>query len=253
VSFDASTSQDPDGGPLTYAWDLDGDGQYDDATGPTAARVYAVGAVTVRLRVTDQHGSSAVATRTITSVNTAPTLTRVTAYPAGGFSVGQTLGFDAAGTDPQQTLPASAFSFRMLRQDCRSGCRRVEVRRWTGTLTGQFVVPAMPYPSRLFLVATVRDAQGETGSRELRIDPKPVRLRVRTGAGLSVTVAGTSHRGGWAGRVVAGTRVRLSAPRVQVRDGVRWRFVRWSDGGARSHVLQVWDQKVSVRAIYRRG
>jgi hypothetical protein len=31
VSFDGSSSDDPDGDTLSYAWDLDGDGKVDDA------------------------------------------------------------------------------------------------------------------------------------------------------------------------------------------------------------------------------
>ena len=127
--------------------------------------------------------------------NTAPTVTRVTAYPAGGFYVGQTLGFDAAATDPQQALPDSAYSFAMERQDCDSGCPRVLVRTWTGVGSGQFVVPELPYPSHLYLVATATDAHGATGRGELRIDPRPVALTVKATRKLRVDVDGEDRTG----------------------------------------------------------
>ena len=40
VDFDASASNDPNGDALSYPWDLDGDGQFDDATGVSAEEVY---------------------------------------------------------------------------------------------------------------------------------------------------------------------------------------------------------------------
>ncbi len=62
VTF-SSTSGDPDG-PLTgIQWDLDADGQYDDASGPVVSRAYATGARTVRLLVTDSRGATAAAER----------------------------------------------------------------------------------------------------------------------------------------------------------------------------------------------
>ena len=39
VALDVSGSSTADGGPLTYAWDLDGDGDFDDAAGPTTPLV----------------------------------------------------------------------------------------------------------------------------------------------------------------------------------------------------------------------
>ena len=59
MHFDASGSTDPNNDTLQYAWDLDGDGAYDDSTRPRPSRTYTQeGKVTVRLRVTDPAGLS---------------------------------------------------------------------------------------------------------------------------------------------------------------------------------------------------
>jgi PKD domain len=58
VTF-VSYSHDPDGRISGQAWDTDGDGAFDDATGPIATRTFAVpGQKTVTLRVVDDRGAA---------------------------------------------------------------------------------------------------------------------------------------------------------------------------------------------------
>ena len=62
VGLDASGSTDPDGEPLTYRWDLDGDGAFTDAGGVVAPWTYPdAGEVIVGLQVTDAFGLTAIA------------------------------------------------------------------------------------------------------------------------------------------------------------------------------------------------
>lgn len=56
---------DPDGGRTEQAWDLDGDGLFDDAFGPSASRTFAAGSRRVSLQVTDNEGRVAVRRRTL--------------------------------------------------------------------------------------------------------------------------------------------------------------------------------------------
>jgi PKD repeat protein len=64
-----SLSTDPDGTIAELAWDLDGDGAYDDATGADPTQAYATaGTYTVGLRATDNEGTTDVDLRELTVV-----------------------------------------------------------------------------------------------------------------------------------------------------------------------------------------
>jgi PKD repeat protein/type 1 glutamine amidotransferase len=101
VSFTA-TATDPDGDtPLTYAWDLDGDGTV-DATDPNPTFTYtSPGAYFASVTVTDATGSDAVAGVTVTVGNTAPTVT-IAGPPDGGFfDFGDEIAWAVDVTDPE--------------------------------------------------------------------------------------------------------------------------------------------------------
>ncbi len=67
VNFSGLASFDPNGTITAYAWDLDGDGEFDDAFTATTSRTFtSAGEFLVRLRVTDNEGASASASTTIT-------------------------------------------------------------------------------------------------------------------------------------------------------------------------------------------
>jgi len=86
ITLDASNSTDVDGSITSYEWDLDGDGNYDDATGPEVDTEFnATGSVTVGLRVTDDDGATDTAT---VSVNVTEQARRIsTAQPGFEFAV----------------------------------------------------------------------------------------------------------------------------------------------------------------------
>ena len=113
VTF-TDTSTDSDGSIASRAWDLDGDGQYDDATGVTATRAYATaGPVIVGLRVVDDDAAPATTTRTVTVQSAPPPVNNP---PAAAFTVssttpaaGQTVTFTDTSTDSDGSIASRAW------------------------------------------------------------------------------------------------------------------------------------------------
>ncbi len=74
--LDATGSSDPDADTLTYEWDLDDDGAFDDATGtaPNFDMVGQDGVFDIHLRVTDEHGAFDTDSSTVTVLNVPPSV-----------------------------------------------------------------------------------------------------------------------------------------------------------------------------------
>jgi len=75
ITFDASTSYDPDGSMTFYEWDFTGDAEYDVSSNePTASWTWLDDYLgNVRLRITDDVGLTATTTAEVTVLNVAPT------------------------------------------------------------------------------------------------------------------------------------------------------------------------------------
>ncbi|HEX2506226.1 MAG TPA: PQQ-dependent sugar dehydrogenase, partial [Gaiellaceae bacterium] len=240
VSFDGTGSSDPDpGDTLSYAWDLDADGQFDDSAAAQPSFTYAAGNYTVRLRVSDQAGASSTDSVTISSGNTPPDATILTPAATTRWAVGDVISFSGSASDPQQgTLPASSLSWSLVMHHCfdETTCHTHPLQTYAGQSAGSFTAPDHEYPSHLELRLTATDAGGLTDTESIRLDPRTVVLTFETDpAGLQLTVGSSSAAAPFSRTVIVGSSSSVSAPSPQTSGGSSYVFSSWSDGGAQAH------------------
>ena len=108
VQFDATGSSDPDpGDSLSYAWDLDDDGEFDDSSSATPTHTYgAAGTYTPSVMVTDIRGASATASVSIDAGNSPPTPTIDAPTSDLSWAVGDEIAFAGYARDAEDGTPA---------------------------------------------------------------------------------------------------------------------------------------------------
>jgi uncharacterized repeat protein (TIGR01451 family) len=238
VSFDGSRSSDPDGDNITYAWDLDGDGAFDDSHSASTSYTYPAGSYTVKLRVTDSRGASSTASVTINSSESAPTAT-INTPPAGTtWKVGDTISFSGSATDQQDgPLPASRLSWTVLLHHCPSSCHIHTIQTFSGVASGSFVAPDHGYPSYLELQLTATDSAGLQDTKSVNLDPITVPLTFESSPSkLQLVVGGTTSVTPFSRRVIVGSNNSVSAP-DQTYGTLSYIFSGWSDSGAQTHQI----------------
>jgi PKD repeat protein len=110
VKFSSDGSSDPEGTPLTYSWDFNGDGTQDSAEANPTYTYTTDGAFTAKLTVTDGAGMSAVANVPVTVGNRAPVVTITTPVNGQFASFTDTVPYSITVTDPEDGTTGAGIS-----------------------------------------------------------------------------------------------------------------------------------------------
>ncbi len=107
ITFDGSASTDPAGDPLSYAWDLDDDGVYDDAFQAVVSETWSEpGSHTIGLQITTSGGVTDTDTASVTVNNLPPVVDA--GGPYGGYE-GTSIALSGSGSDPGGGTVAHAW------------------------------------------------------------------------------------------------------------------------------------------------
>ena len=255
VAFDGSGSHGfRAGDTLTFAWDLNGDGDYSDASAVSPTATFTDSGVhSVRLRVTDEHGVSSYSDPiTIAAYDEAPTASIDAPAATLSWAVGDAIRFSGQARDPKEgALPASAMTWTLVMHHCPSGCHTHDIQSFSGVSSGTFDAPDHEYPSYLELRLSAINSLGIPGVASVYLQPKtaslsfdsrPRGLVLDAGSGREVTP--------FVRTVIAGSASTVSAPAHQTLEGKRYRFRSWSDGGAATHVVAASAGGTTLTAIY---
>ncbi len=257
VHLDASGSVDAEDDELTYAWDLDGDGGFDDTeiTGDNGYRTFTSDRTyTVGVRVTDSEGEYDQATIDIYANNFPPVLDVASPTAKKRWRVGQELHLEAGATDPEDgVVPDYKIAWRLAIQHCPSICHTHPTNQWISEPVVDFNAPDHEYPSYLLLTASATDDRGLTATTSFKLRPRATALTFKSRPKrLKLVVGGSKHRTSYKQRFIEHGQFTLSAPKRQKRGGKRFVFKKWSDGGKRTHVVTTPRRPTTYRAIYRR-
>jgi glucose/arabinose dehydrogenase/plastocyanin len=237
VNFDGTGSTDPENGTLTYAWDLDGDGQFDDSSEPAPSFTYSGGDYTVSLRVTDPEGARNTAMVAISAGNNEPVPTIVDPIDVHEWRVGEQVQFSGQAFDPEDgILPPEALDWDVILQHCPDSCHEHPLQEFTGIASGSFPAADHEFPSHLEIRLTATDSAGLSSTTSVEIFPETVDITLDSvPRGLQLQAGGTTGTTPFTTTAIAGGSVALSAPELQTLAGDPWAFQSWSDGGAIGH------------------
>jgi glucose/arabinose dehydrogenase len=256
VRFDASGSTDPDvGDTLSYSWDLDGDGEFDDGTGPVVEHEYTQAVnKTAKVRVSDQFGQRGTAEVTLYPGDLGPPIVKIEKpTPSVTWSLGEAIAYEATATDPDgDNFAASTLTphWEFWIEHCPSACHLHPLTS-SDSASGTVIGEADGFPSRLRFEFTATDSRGMSTTQTVELQPRLIELHVVSDPpGVALNLNGNSSTELLTTGMIAGESALVSAPAKAVLSGAEYEFAGWSDGGARIHEVTSF-QTQTVVAHYK--
>lgn len=252
VQFDASGSSDPDGDTLSYAWDLDGDGEFDDSTAVNPSFTYSTpGTYEVSVQVSDPDGASDTAEVQVQAGNTAPDAHIELPTADEKWAAGDPVAFAGDATDATDALPDSAFHWQVILNHCPSNCHQHFLQTFDGVRSGSFPAPDHDYPSSLTIELTVTDSGGLSDTDSVTINPQTAQLILQSApSGVELAFDQSVGMTPFTETVIVGSHHSVSAPPQTSDTAGSFQFDSWSDEGAMAHNIEV-SHDTDLTANYR--
>jgi glucose/arabinose dehydrogenase len=252
--LDASESSDPDGDPLAYEWDLDGDGEFDSPSSESTKTETYEGPASheVSVRVVDPHGGSSVDRVTVYPGETPPQPQILTPSEDFAWGVGDEIEFEGEASDAHDgELPATSLDWSARLLHCPDACHPHSLPASPAVAAGSLRAPDHDYPTWIELTLTAKDSRGLSGSVTVKIKPRTVDLAIDSEpSGLNLGAGLTAAATPFVLRAIEDSNVTLVAPQSQGLEGLMYTWLGWSDGGERVHQVLAEEPGVYT-ALYR--
>jgi len=247
VTLDGTASSDPDGDALSYAWNP---GEGDTLSDPTTVHVYPQGVYLADLTVSDGNGGSDRSpSLRIVSGNRRPIAAISAPADGASYAAGQTVAFSGSATDPEEgALACSRWSWQVLR---RHGAHAHPILGpLQGSCGGAFAIAdrgdaAADEWYEIVGVATdsgvpLGAAGALSGEHAVAIQPRTATMTFETVPldDLVLTLDGAPLVAPHSEPGVVDFVRSVGAPDGQVRNGRTYRWIAWSDAGAREHEIR---------------